>query len=309
MSPGDLVRLPFRAWDTFWFHPTSPRNLAGTRICVSLAMLLFLLQRSPFDPSTTLAAVAWLPDELWMPRKIVQWARLGPPTLGQIQAVWVACLVATSASLLGVFTRLATASMALLGLYLLVIPNCWGKINHGGNVVGMCLLILPLVPSGAAWFVDAWRRGRDGSGLSPHHTWPVKLCQLSFALMLFFATYNKLTKSGLEWIFSANLRNNILAQHWSVPSPDPNALAMWVAAEPWRYQAAALGAVVTQALFVLIVFFENKWLRAIWLSFGVGFVVGLHILMNLPNPILLVTMGIFLPWQAIAERVAARRAA
>jgi hypothetical protein len=309
-----LVRMPVRVWDDFWFRPVSARNLAVCRILLCIVLYMYLLPRFPWVPGRGLEAMTWLPESLWKaPDSVLR--RLGweqsPPDLGDIKAIWAACAAATFLSLIGLRTRVATLTMSVTALYLLTLGVSWGKVSHGQSLLGMCLLVLPLAPSGRAYAVDAWlarRAGKPLMDLSPHHRWPVQLFQMTYGMMLLFATMNKMKRSGWDWVTSVNLRNLILRANFGNADPDPSWLAVWVAGEPYRWQMAAGAAVCTQALFILFVFVENRWFRAVWFTFALGFVVGLDVFMDLPNRGMMVLLGMFLPWAVLHDRFAAWRA-
>lgn len=191
--------------------------------------------------------------------------------------------------------------------------NSWGKVNHGYHVLGLALIILMFSRSGDAWSLDALiqrfvpQLRRRPPERSWQYAWPVTAMQIAFALMFFFAGWNKLMTSGLAWAFSENMRNtlvyqNLLVRDW--------VNATWVVRaavdidQPWVWQLLGAGALFSELLFIAVVFVRNSpWTRRALLLLGVSLVVGLDQLMQLPNPVLLAMLLLFVDWNGAQLRV------
>jgi hypothetical protein len=300
----EALRRLVDLWNGFWFRPEHRLDLGIGRLLICAALALYLIPRSPFHPTAVFTAVTYIPEALWRPISSLRFLGLEPPDLGPMRAIYGVAMISLAAVAVGAFTRTASAVLAVSAGYLLLIPYMWGKVDHAYNVLAMCVFLLPFAPAGAALSVDAWRAERRGAPFpdrDPSYGWVLLLCKIAFGLMLFFATMSKIKKGGWEWIDSQSLRNILLAQNYARPDVDPSPLVPWVAAEPWRWKLAAAGAVTTQFLFVFIVFIRNRWLKALWLSFGLGFLIGLDVMMRLPNPVLMILLGLFVPWADLLE--------
>jgi hypothetical protein len=184
------------------------------------------------------------------------------------------------------------------------------------NVVAMTLLILPFAPAGASLSVDAVlrarRQRRDGHAGSPGppsgaYNWPVKLLQFSFALMLFFAGWNKIRRGGLEWITTDHLRTTLLHHNLALRDGYVSPFVGPVVENPALWHVVAAAVVVTETAFVLIMFARRWWLRGLLLAGGAGFVLGLLLFMGFWNPELFLLIALFPHWNRILGRLRAAR--
>lgn len=295
-----------RSWARYWFTPTAPFWLAACRILVGLQLYVYLRARDPRNPLSVLGVVPGLPHELWEPVSFVGWLGLAPPTERSLTIVWTLTMIAAVAMTIGLGARAASIVAAGGGLYLLTLPQCFGKINHGYNVLAMMLLVLPFARAGAALSVDSVirrARGEPRPTLSSDFNWPVKLIQFSFAFMLFFAGWSKLTTGGLGWVFSENLRNTLEYQNFVVREELPPAgILDPIIHNPWLWMTVAAGVVLGEICFIAIMFVRQWWQRLALLGVAAGFIVGLAVLMRLGNPTLLWLLPVFVNWNWAAEK-------
>jgi vitamin K-dependent gamma-carboxylase-like protein len=295
-----------QSWSRYWFTPTAPFWLAACRILVGSQLFVHLRARDPRDPLSALGVIPGLPHELWEPVSFVRWLGLAPPTETTLTTVWTLTVIAAVAMTIGLGTRAASILAAAGGLYLLTLPQCFGKINHGYNVLAMMLLVLPFARAGAALSVDSVirrARGEMPPKLSPDFNWPVKVIQFSFAFMLFFAGWSKVTTGGLSWVFSDNLRNTLEYQNFVVHEEVPTAGIVYpIVHNPWLWKAVAAGVVLGELSFIAIMFVRRWWQRLALLGVAAGFIVGLAVLMRLPNPTLLWLLPVFVDWNWAAEK-------
>lgn len=295
------------AWTRYWFKPIPPFWLAACRVTVGLQLYAYLRVREPEDFSSSLGVLPALPDYLWQPVSFVGLLGLGPPSEGTLSIVWSVTLVATVATIIGLATRPASALAAAGGLYLIVLPNCYGKINHGYNALAMMLLVLPFARAGAALSIDSvvrQARGKICPSVSPGFNWPVKLIQFSFAFMLFFAGWNKIVVGGPEWVFSENLRNTLMYQNFVVRGENPTAPVVYsIIHNPWLWKTVAAGVVLGEIAFVAIMFLRRWWQRVALLAVAAAFLLGLWVAMQLPNPTLLGLLPVFVDWNWVVQRL------
>jgi hypothetical protein len=231
--------------------------------------------------------------------------RLGPPTEAILTVVWIATMVATIAMIIGLATRSASAVAAAGGLYLLTLPQCFGKVNHGYNVLAMMLLVLPFARAGASLSIDSVvrrARGRKSPGISPDFNWPVKLIQFSFAFMLFFAGWSKLTIGGVDWVFSDNLRNTLEYQNFVIAGSPTAGVVYPIIQHPWLWKSVASGVVLCEIGFIAIMFVRRPWQRLALLAVAGGFILGLWVMMRLGNPALLWLLPVFINWNVAAVK-------
>jgi hypothetical protein len=177
-----------------------------------------------------------------------------------LELVWKTSLL-TSA--LGLATRVSLVVAFALSVYMLGIPNHFGKIGHGDGVLVIAMGVLMLSDCGRCWSLDALLRRRlfgpePPPPLSGEYRWPVQMVRLLSAIVFFAAGMAKLKSGGLDWAFSDNLRNVLLQHHvHSRPMVD---WGLWIAARPWVYQPLAATTLLIELLFPLVLF--SRWARA-----------------------------------------------
>jgi hypothetical protein len=185
---------PRRAWDKFWFGPVSARPLGAFRIAFGLVVLWHLallaieLDYWLTDAGLLRGVEARLVAGPLRPSPL-QWARGTAPARLAVAATAIVAALFTA----GWRTR---PMSVLLYLGLLAI--------HHRNLVAIsgadCLLVifafyLMLSPCGAAYSLDARRRGTPGEPLVL--PWAQRLIQLQVSLVYFLAGWNKL--DGTTW--------------------------------------------------------------------------------------------------------------
>jgi hypothetical protein len=192
-------------------------------------------------------------------------------------------LLATSiAATLGLFTRVTVPISALLAVYVLGLPQCFGKVTHGGHARMLCALALALSPCGDALSLDALIRRLRGHAAPPPssaYTLPVRVAWLLVGTTYLFPGLWKLLESGDLW-FSGRQLLSELHRRWSV-TPD---FQPWfrVDRHPW---ALALLGTATIALEIGFVFamFERR-ARVLAACSAVGFHLGVAAVMGIRFP-------------------------
>jgi hypothetical protein len=145
------------------------------------------------------------------------------------------------------------------------------------------------------------RKGQAEAAESGSYNWPVKLIQLSYALMFLFAVWNKLSEDGLEWIFSENMRNTLLVRNF-VHEPHPTWLGPLVAQHRALWIAGAAGIVLAQATAIGLVFVRQRYVRGALFALLWGFIAGRTLLMGMPEPIFAILALVFVDWNALIAR-------
>lgn len=292
------ARRVWGAWDGFWFAPESPRALALCRIITCLALLSFLLSEPAWRPTSQLGVLGGLPRAFWSPVPALALLHVGAPTHGSVNIAFGLTLAAALFLALGLFTRVASVVCAAGAFYLLAVRNSWGKIYHDYHVLMVMLLVLAVSDCAAAISLDRLRAGGPAPEPSGNYRWPVKLIQLSYALMFAFAAYNKLADGdGLEWVFSENLRNTLLVQNY-VLEPAPTLLGPWVASHRVLWTAGAAVIILAQATTIGLVFIRQRSVRAAIFLLLTGFIAGRTLLMGMPEPIFAILAFVFVDWNA-----------
>ncbi len=142
------------------------------------------------------------------------------------------------AALVGLFARAALSVVAAAELYLLGVPQLFGPVTHNHHLVWFAAL-LAASPCAEAISIDAWRRRRPRSRASPAFAIPLAFAWALVATVFFFPGLWKLRASGLAWITSDNLRNQMYWK-WAQAGFLP---ALRVDRYPWLCRLGAFGVV------------------------------------------------------------------
>lgn len=274
-----------------WFAPADPRGLASLRIAFYALCFWYYL---PHDFTIWGELPASFRRELYL-FKLLRLDIADPKTLAMLELVWKVSLLTSS---LGLATRASLVVSFALSLYMLGLPNHFGKIGHGDGVLVIVMGVMMLSHCDRRWTLDAVGRRRliSATSLPPsgEYRWPVQMVRLLSAIVFFAAGIAKLKTSGLEWVFSENLRNVLLQHHvHSRPMVD---WGIWIAGRPWLCQTLAAFTLSVELLFPLTLFSR----RARWLLVTSMFLiqVGIAVVMGV---VFTQFMFIYLFWLPVCD--------
>jgi hypothetical protein len=278
---------PVSWWERLWFTPTSPAALLAVRVLVF----------------TTVAADVWrqrlhletLPERasrIWDPISVIGTLGVPPPTPAVVGALTWLTLLGCALALVPRSAVARAGAVLTLATYgtLLLAENSFGKIDHAHQPLLVALVVLALASSPRRGDSSSWRWG-----------WPVQACRAGLAVMLLAAAWSKVAGGGLEWVLGPNLRNIIVVETLLLRDPPLGDLGLWVAAEPWRWQLAALGTVVGEAVLVAALVVRRQPWRGLLVVAGVGTLVGITLLLDLVGFPLVVLAAVFLDVDALGE--------
>lgn len=229
--------------------PEHPRSLAALRISITAILLV--------SPETYSAPrIASLPFALLSAPEGLGWALhtmpITPALARAAQAVFVLSLVS---GLLGFWSRLSLSLVTLSGLYVLGLFQLTGAVTHDMHLLWFSA-VLAQSPCGESASVDrllAKHRGVSPPRPSLSAAVPLFFARTLLGLVYFFPGFWKLRASGIAWITSDNLRNQMYWK-WYENGVVP----------PWRIDhsrslllAAALGVVLLELSFPLLVLFPK----------------------------------------------------
>jgi uncharacterized membrane protein YphA (DoxX/SURF4 family) len=201
-----------RALEARWFAPASPGPLG---LCRALFFATVLLRVAPQVRS---AAWADVPGVFWMPTDLFAVLRLGVAPRAVLSLLDVAWTASLALACVGLFTRAACASAFVIGVYVLGLPQCFGKIDHWSGLIVSAMGVLALARAGDAWSWDALLRRRRGAADPPpsgEYRWPIELVRLLLVLVFFAAGVAKLRQGGLAWMSADNMRAILLTPHYA----------------------------------------------------------------------------------------------
>lgn len=293
-------------WRQFWFEPTSPVNLG---LCRAFFFGLIFLWYLTYDFSlwAEVSVVFWQPTWLF--------TRFHLPVLSKdlliiIQILWK---VALGLSCLGLFTRVSTATSFILGVYLLGLPQCFGKIHHNEAILVLVLAIMALSRCGDGFSLDrlirSARRGKNPSAnqtvFSGEYTWPVRTVWLLLALIFFGAGVAKLRHTGLEWVFSDNFAIMLIQNNYHTTRTEP--LTSWglnLAQHGWLCRLLAAATVVIEISYPLALF--SRAARQLIVPAACLMLIGIRVVVGPAFEQFLICSVFWVPWDCVSHQLTAR---
>jgi hypothetical protein len=274
------------------FAPGDARRLAALRIglCGVLAL------RLAFGPYLDLAHQ---PAALFRPISFMKLLPSMPPP-AFVLPVQVVAVTAAVLATLGLLTRVSLPVAWLAALPLIAMTSSLGKTVH--NDVLLLLSLLPLVPSaaGAAWSLDARRRGGGVPTASWRFGWPVRSAMLVVAGAYFFSGFAKLLHAGPAWVTSGNLRWVLYAS--SDAQGHANQVALFVADRPWLAHLLAAGSLATELCFPLVLW--RPRLRWVLVPAVLALHAGIWAAMRLNYwPMAATVLIVLVDWPALVARL------
>lgn len=275
-------------WDRTWFTPETPTNLGVCRV-MFYGLLLYHFKGLDFSHWADVPRSLWSPIPLFRSFNIPGVGAVGVPLLSADVLWWMA--LAWRASLLlacvGLFTRTSAIIAAVLGLYLLGIQHSFGKVTHTDAVLIFSMMGLALSRCGDGFSIDRLiHRARHESHLDPipesgEYRWPIRWVWLVLSICFFGAGIAKIYyprpgREPLDWIFSDNLANLFISFQYM--RAQPTDWSLHIAQHLWATQVLALGTVLLEILFPLVLFNHRvRWLlvpAAFVMQLGNGYLLG-----------------------------------
>ncbi|HYJ07706.1 MAG TPA: HTTM domain-containing protein [Polyangiaceae bacterium] len=267
-------------------------GLAALRIVV-VAMLLITpeLRQAPAlaaAPERLVAApegLGWLADFQFSPT-LVSGMRLLAYSAG-------AC------ALLGYWSRLSCAVLALAATFLLSFAERVGATLHAMHMLWL-LALLAASRSGDVWSLDAWGRAVP----APSITYGVPLCaaRALLGVVYFFPGLHKLLSGGLEWGSAANVTAIMYGkwfQHGRLPE-------LRIDHYPVLLALGGLGVLMFELSFIVLALLPKT--RVVALGLGLAFHLSTRLFFFIDFPSLWGCYVVLLPWQCwLGRRTPAAR--
>jgi predicted DCC family thiol-disulfide oxidoreductase YuxK len=297
--PALFHRRAPRTVKRFFSEPGSALDLAVFRVVLFGALLWFF-------PPGSLLYFSTLPRALLSPPLgtawLVAWLPINPTVAAVSYGVFVA---GAAAALIGWHTRGAAALATVSGLYVLGVPQLYGKINHYHHVLWFAA-ILAASPCGDALSVDAIRRRWRRHALPVQPTAPVSLAYavplrfvwLLMGMIYFWAGTWKLWTEGWTWAFSDNLKFAMYAKWLELGGWTP---VIRIDRHDTLCHLLAAYTIVFEIAFVFLIVFP--WGRALAALLGLGFHRGTSLFMQIGFATLEVCYVAFVSWAWLLRRV------
>ncbi|HTR80619.1 MAG TPA: HTTM domain-containing protein [Bacteroidota bacterium] len=235
----------------FFSEVSHPINLAIFRVVLFSAVLFYcdipqVIQFSGFPSALRVApfGLGWL------------------LTIVPINPAWALALscifiLACVSGLVGFFSRTSAGVAAVLGLYVLGVPQFFGKIDHYHHLLWF-LAILAAAPCGDALSLDSLlgaRKNKNVAPLQPSSLYaiPLRFVMLLLGIIYFFAGAWKFIIGGIGWATTDTMKDMLYAQ-WFRLGWMP---LFRIDQHPLLCTAAGLGVMFFELTFIFFVFFPS----------------------------------------------------
>lgn len=288
-----LIRSLIKQLKSFLERTGSAENLAIFRIIFFGFFALGL----PFGYNHLFhrtMAFATMPESAIVPlpvfQPIMELIPLGSTMVNIIMPLFAISIVA---SLVGFKTRYSIGLFVLTSLVIFGIPDMFGKINHNHHIVWIGFILM-LSPCGDAFSIDS-RSIKHAASVK--YGMPFAIIWLMMGVIYFFPGFWKIWTSGLDWIFTDNVRNQM---YWK-----------WFEMNDWEpffrfdqhaliYRCGGLFTVIFELFFIFLVVSDRyrKWAVAGGLLFHLGTWLSLNIFFV----VLVLTYASFINWDKLFKR-------
>lgn len=305
-------------WNNFWFKPASPDNLGLCRVILFGAMFFFYLLTPLLFPAWgwhgEFSAWGKVSSIFWSPIWLFAHLHLPPlsaEALAVVQLIW---RLALGLSCIGLFTRWSTAISFILGLYLLGLPNNFGRTHHLDTILVFAFLVMAFSRCGDAWSVDVLirtaRHGTDSLAqrriLSGEYTWPVRAIWLVIALVYFAAGFAKIRHSGLQWITSDTMAIFLMQNQYHKTDAEPwTSWGLLLAQSTWLSHLLAAAGVLLEVSYPIALF--SRRARLLIVPGGVLMQSGTAILLGPNFYQLIICQLLWVPWDWVAGQLRKQR--
>ena len=286
----------------FFSTPTHPVNLAIFRIALFGALFIFAdagttIRFSQFPEILKAAPPGW--DGLLKILPIDQTSATAIVRIFQ-----VSCLLA----MVGLFTRVSATLAVVSGIYVLGVPQFFGKIDHYHHLLWFTA-ILAASRCADVLSVDAWlatRRKNSGEKLqTPQpdviYSLPLRFVWLLIGIIYFFPGFWKFVIGGLDWALSENMRYLIYTR-WLQLNWTPFFHGY---DDPIFYKISGLGVIIFELCFIFLLFFPR--LRKYAIGAGISFHLMTLLLMRINFWTLLISYLAFFDYEKIYQRLVQKR--
>lgn len=268
-------------WKSFSAEVAGPHRLAVFRIATFGALLLYpdfaaIIRMSDLPAGLLVAPAGW--------EGILTWFTPDSKTSKWLLGVF---LPATVAAMLGWKTKWTAALSVLSGLWLLGIPQFYGKINHYHHLLWFAMLAM-VAPVSEVWALDA-RQGRRKSNAAQHQAYFGWVLAVMGAIY-FFPGWWKVLGGGEAWLWGDAVAWQLKTQAWRLGADLPHFTLM-----PWFSKLIGLLTVVLELSWWWWVFSKKTRLWALFA--GIAFHLSIYLLMDINFWILPFFYLVLLPFE------------
>jgi hypothetical protein len=292
LSEGESTGVWGRA-ERFFFQPASPDDLA---ICRILFFGCLFIQYLGFD----FASWGEMPASFQNPLPLFRLLHIPILSMKFLAMLEGAFKLSLLGACLGWFTKLSTFTAAVIGTYLLAIPNNFGRAGHGDGVIILLLWVLAFGYCGDAWSLDRrWNQAKSAlprGEYSGEYSWPIRAVWVLMSLVYLGAGYTKLRTSGLAWVTSDNMAMTFLAHQVNGSNPPVN-WGLHLAHLSWFCKGLPGFTIILEIGFPLALFSQNA--RKLWVPGMFLAHVGIALLMGVVFAQFMYTFIFWVPWSRL----------
>lgn len=216
-----------------------------------------------------------------------------PASVRAVRGVlWAACLTGG----LGLFSRTSWTIASIAAFFVLLAPQLNGAVFHDHHLLWLAV-VLAASPCGDALSIDAYLARRRGRPLPTHgraHGAAIRVAWLVLGCVFFFPGVHKLATSGLAWVTSDNLRNQMWWKWAEDPATQP---ALRIDRYPTLLHFGAGATIAFELAFPLLVL--QRRTRALAVMAALAFHAATEHFMGIRFTVLWVTYGVFVPWESL----------
>jgi hypothetical protein len=287
----------------YFLEQDSPFNIAIFRIIFFSFILI------SFNGYFGIKKILWfshLPADLRFPpvgmNYLLSVVPITPDLVLNMMAVFlVSCFLA----LIGCFARIASFLAAISGIYVLGIPEFYGKVGHYNHLIWF-MLILSVSKCSDVLSVDslwkAWREADQGriprNQDSVEYALPLRFIWLLIGEIYFFPGFFKVILSKGAWAFSDNLKYQLYDQWFEHGGWLP---FFRLDQHPMLYKMCGLGVILFELSFVILILFPV--LRYIAVIGGILFDQMTNLFMKIDFFDLQICYLAFINWAGIFARI------
>jgi hypothetical protein len=194
-------------------------------------------------------------------------------------------------AMIGLATRTSMVVATVAGLYVMGIPEFFGKIDNYHHI-WLFMLLLSVSPAGDALSVDRllFRRREPALQRSIEYGRPLVWAAITIGIIYFFPGVWKFLVSGTDWALSDNVRNKFYNK-WFETGFEP---ILRIDQFPVLYKAGGVFTIVFEMLFVLALPFFPA--RVVAIASAIGFHLATKLFMGIDFSHLLVMFVVFIDW-------------
>ena len=195
--------------------------------------------------------------------------------------------------IVGLWTRPAYVAL-VVSIFASRLIELHSSGTHNWDLLMLTLFALTVAPWGDGFSFDARLTRRPGGEVRAGPRYGLAIWIPGFTLGLAFAAaaYAKLTISGLAWITSGAVKYHFIEDAANAPVT----WGLWVAAHPSAAVLLSLGAVVTEACFISIIFVRSPWRRLLLGGVGLSLMAGFYVFQGVIWEPWLLLFTALLPW-------------